>query len=78
MELVFPEENLVAVFTRWEILKDTAPTKDLIDRLLPAFKQKAGGETGIWEKKELIRSVWECLANEYEQPCRTEENRDQW
>lgn len=39
--VVFPEENLIAVFTGWEILKDEAPTKDLIDRLLPAVKQTA-------------------------------------
>jgi CubicO group peptidase (beta-lactamase class C family) len=39
--MVFPEENLIVVFTGWEILKDPAPTKDLIDRLLPAIKQTA-------------------------------------
>jgi len=39
--MVFPEENLIAVFTGWEILKDPAPTKDLVDRLLPAIKQAA-------------------------------------
>jgi CubicO group peptidase (beta-lactamase class C family) len=37
--MVFPEENLIAVFTGWEILKDSAQTKDLIDRLLPAVRQ---------------------------------------
>lgn len=37
--MVFPEENLIVVFTGWEILKDPAPTKDLIDRLLPAMRQ---------------------------------------
>jgi CubicO group peptidase (beta-lactamase class C family) len=44
--MVFPEENLIAVFTGWEILKDPAPTKDLVDRLLPAVKQTACAETG--------------------------------
>jgi CubicO group peptidase (beta-lactamase class C family) len=39
--MVFPEEKLIAVFTGWEILKDPAPTKDLLDRLLPALKQSA-------------------------------------
>lgn len=39
--MVFPDENLIVVFTGWEILKDPAPTKDLIDRLLPAMKQTA-------------------------------------
>jgi CubicO group peptidase (beta-lactamase class C family) len=37
--MVLPEENLIAVFTGWEILKDSAEPKDLIDRLLPAVKQ---------------------------------------
>jgi CubicO group peptidase (beta-lactamase class C family) len=41
--MVFPKENLIAVFTGWEILKDPAPTKDLVDRLLPAVKQYACG-----------------------------------
>jgi CubicO group peptidase (beta-lactamase class C family) len=39
--MVFPEENLIAAFTGWEILKDPAPTKELIDRLLPSMKQAA-------------------------------------
>jgi CubicO group peptidase (beta-lactamase class C family) len=39
--MVFPEENLIAVFTGWEIIKDSASTKDLVDRLLPAVKQAA-------------------------------------
>jgi len=29
------------VFTGWEILKDPAPMKDLINRLLPAVQQAA-------------------------------------
>jgi CubicO group peptidase (beta-lactamase class C family) len=44
--MVFPEQNLIAVFTGWEILKDPAPEKNLIDRLLPAVKQIACTETG--------------------------------
>jgi CubicO group peptidase (beta-lactamase class C family) len=44
--MVFPAENLIAVFTGWEILKDPASTKDLIDRLLPAVKQTACTQTG--------------------------------
>ena len=39
--MVFPEQSLIAVFTGWEILKDSAPAKDLVDRLLPALKQAA-------------------------------------
>lgn len=44
--MVFQEENLIVVFTGWEILKDPAPTKDLIDRLLPAMRQTACTGTG--------------------------------
>ncbi len=36
--MVFPEEKLIAVFTGWEILKNPAPTKALVERLLPAVK----------------------------------------
>ena len=34
--MVFPEEKLIAVFTGWEILKDEAPDRDLVNRILPA------------------------------------------
>jgi len=44
--MVFPEENLIAVFTGWEILKEPASTEDLVDRLLPAVKQTACPGTG--------------------------------
>jgi CubicO group peptidase (beta-lactamase class C family) len=44
--MVFPELKLIAVLTGWEILKDPAPEKNLIDRLLPAVKQTACTETG--------------------------------
>jgi CubicO group peptidase (beta-lactamase class C family) len=43
--MIFPRENLIAVFTGWEILKDSAQEKDLIDRLLPAVKQTLCTET---------------------------------
>ena len=39
--MVFPQENLIGVFTGWEILKDPAPTKELVDRLLTAVEQPA-------------------------------------
>ena len=39
--IVFPEENLIVVFTGWEILKDPASTGDLIKRVLPAVKPAA-------------------------------------
>ena len=34
--MVFPEEDLIAVFTGWEILKDEAGGRDLVNRILPA------------------------------------------
>lgn len=36
--MVFPDEELIAVFTGWEILKDDAPNRDLVDRILPAIR----------------------------------------
>jgi CubicO group peptidase (beta-lactamase class C family) len=42
--MVFPDEKLVVVLTGWEILKDEAATKDLIERLLPAVKQSSCGQ----------------------------------
>jgi len=39
--MVFPEEDLIVVFTGWEILKDPASTDDLMKRLLPAVKPAA-------------------------------------
>lgn len=43
--MVFPEKDLIAVFTGWEILKDEAPTQQLMDRLLSAVNQTACGGT---------------------------------
>jgi CubicO group peptidase (beta-lactamase class C family) len=34
--MVFPEENLIAVFTGWEILKDPVGDRELVNRILPA------------------------------------------
>jgi CubicO group peptidase (beta-lactamase class C family) len=39
--MVFPEEDLIVVFTGWEILKDPASTGDLMKRVLPAVKPAA-------------------------------------
>ena len=36
--MVFPDENLIAVFTGWEIIKDDAPAGELVKRLLPPVK----------------------------------------
>jgi len=36
--MVFPEEELIAVFTGWEILKDEAASADLVGRILPAVR----------------------------------------
>jgi CubicO group peptidase (beta-lactamase class C family) len=34
--MFFPEENMIVTFTGWEIIHDEAPTKALVDRILPA------------------------------------------
>jgi CubicO group peptidase (beta-lactamase class C family) len=39
--MVFPEEDLIAVFTGWEILKDEAGNRDLVNRILPAVRTSA-------------------------------------
>ena len=36
--MVFPEEDLIAVFTGWEILKDPAGDRDLVNQILPAVR----------------------------------------
>ena len=36
--MVFPEEELIAVLTGWEILNDEARPSDLVDRILPAVR----------------------------------------
>ena len=41
--MVFPEENLIAVFTGWEILKDSAKDRDLVDRILGAVRTQGCG-----------------------------------
>jgi CubicO group peptidase (beta-lactamase class C family) len=39
--MVFPDENLIAVFTGWEILKDPAGDRDLVNRILPAVRSQS-------------------------------------
>lgn len=36
--MVFAEEDMIAVFTGWEILKDEATDRDLVNRILPAVR----------------------------------------
>jgi CubicO group peptidase (beta-lactamase class C family) len=36
--MVFPDEQMIAVFTGWEILKDEAKDRDLVNRILPAMR----------------------------------------
>jgi Beta-lactamase len=36
--MVFPEENLIAVLTGWNILKDETESRELVNRILPAVK----------------------------------------
>lgn len=44
--MVFPQENLIGVFTGWEIFKDPAPTKELVGRLLTAVERPACAAQG--------------------------------
>ena len=39
--MVFPEEQLIVVFTGWQILGDDAPSAALVARLLPAIQSKS-------------------------------------
>jgi hypothetical protein len=39
--MVFPQEDMIAVFTGWEILKDEAKDRDLMNRILPAVGVQA-------------------------------------
>jgi len=39
--MVFPEENLIAVLTGWEILKDEAGDRQLVNRILPAVRKQS-------------------------------------
>jgi hypothetical protein len=41
--MVFPEEDMIAVFTGWEILKDEAEDIDLVSRILPGLRTQACG-----------------------------------
>jgi CubicO group peptidase (beta-lactamase class C family) len=43
--MVFPEENMIAVFTGWEILKDEAKDRDLVNRILPAARTQTCSAT---------------------------------
>ena len=39
--MVFPEEDLIVVFTGWEILKDPAGDRELVNRILPAVRTQS-------------------------------------
>lgn len=38
--MVFPEEELITVFTGWEILKDPAGNRELVNRILPGVRER--------------------------------------
>jgi hypothetical protein len=38
---VFPEEDLIVVFTGWEILKDPVGDRELVNRILPAVRTQS-------------------------------------
>ena len=44
--MVFPDEQLIVVFTGWQIIGDEAPIPSLVDRILPAVKSATCGESG--------------------------------
>jgi CubicO group peptidase (beta-lactamase class C family) len=39
--MVFPDENLIAVFTGWDILKDPSTDQELVNRILPAARPQS-------------------------------------
>ncbi len=39
--MVFPEEDMIVVFTGWEILKDPAGDRELVNRILPAVRTQS-------------------------------------
>jgi len=41
--MVFPEENLIAVFTGWDILNDPAGDRELVNRILAAVRGESCG-----------------------------------
>ncbi len=38
--MVFPEEDLIAVFTGWQIIEDEAGDRELVSRILPAIRSQ--------------------------------------
>jgi hypothetical protein len=36
--MVLPDEQVIAVITGWQLLKEDAPLPSLVDRLLPAIE----------------------------------------
>jgi hypothetical protein len=43
--MVFPEEQLIATFTGWDIIKDPIVDAALVDRLLPSIVGSCPGST---------------------------------
>jgi len=39
--MVFPEEDMIAVFTGWSILKDPVSERELVSRILPAVRSRS-------------------------------------
>jgi hypothetical protein len=39
--MVFPQEDVIVVFTGWEILKDPAADRELVNRILPAVRRQS-------------------------------------
>jgi CubicO group peptidase (beta-lactamase class C family) len=41
--MVFPDEDMIAVFTGWQILKDTPAESELVSRILKAVRSETCG-----------------------------------
>jgi hypothetical protein len=41
--MVFPEEQMIAVFTGWDILHDPSRDQELVNRILPAVRTQTCG-----------------------------------
>jgi CubicO group peptidase (beta-lactamase class C family) len=43
--MIFPDENMIAVFTGWDILNDPSRDRELVNRILPAVRAQSCSDT---------------------------------
>ncbi len=43
--MIFPDENMIAVFTGWDILNDPSRDRELVNRILPAVRTQSCSDT---------------------------------